>query len=207
MKIWNEKLGAPGGPNEFGLGLCEGTEPCASWDTPAARCFFPLQLESQNYCSMLSNFSYNLPTGEAEISLLVFPCFLFSREQFFSCYYKSWENESWLVFRGTECLQHHLEPVWAAKQLNSTENLPLFRPSPFCTALHMNSAQKILSDEDPVGMHINYIFHCVPTGMDCIFLQREARWFLLQMNQNLESGHALHFPWQPWLEWRILIRI
>lgn len=25
MKIWNEKLGAPGGPNEFGLGLCEGT--------------------------------------------------------------------------------------------------------------------------------------------------------------------------------------
>lgn len=39
----------------------------------------PLQLERQTCCSMSANSCYNLPTGELVISLLVFPCFLFSR--------------------------------------------------------------------------------------------------------------------------------
>lgn len=55
------------------------------------------------------------------------------------------------------------------------------------------TVQKLLYDEDPVGIQINYIFNCLPEGMDYIFLQREARQFLLQMNQNLEAGHALCF--------------
>lgn len=44
----------------------------------------PLQLESQSCCSMLANFGYNLPTGEVEISLLVFSPVFFSQENSFS---------------------------------------------------------------------------------------------------------------------------
>lgn len=189
--------------NEFGLGLFQGSSAlCCVRHPEKLAAPHPLQLESQNCCSMLANFGYNLPTGEVEISLLVFPCFLFPREQFFSFCYKNREKENWPVFRDAECLEHHLESVLPAKQFNITENLPFFRHThttpphphpPFRTVLHVNTAQKLLSDEDPVGIQINYIFNCLPMGMDCIFLQREARWFLLQMNQNLEAGHALHF--------------
>ena len=66
-------------------------------------------------------------------------------------------------------------------------------PPPFCTVLYVSTAQNLLSDDDPAGIQINYIFSCLPVWMDCIFLQRQSRWFLLQMNQNLEAGHALHF--------------
>lgn len=71
-----------------------------------------------------------------------FPVFFSQENSFFSCYYKNWENGSWPVFRGTECLQHHLEPERAAKQLNSTENLPVFRP-PF---LHSSAREHCTKD-------------------------------------------------------------
>lgn len=156
----------------------------------------PLQLERQTCCSMSANSCYNLPTGKLVI-LLVFPCFLFSRELFL--------NTGRLNIGPFLEVLSAWSTLWnQCEQTVQHPNLPLFSPL-FCTVQSVNTAQK-LSDEDPVGIRIDYFFNCLPVGMDCLFLQRGQMIFIT--NEPKPWGRTcITFPWQRWQEWKILIRV
>lgn len=122
---------------EFGLGLVQEQRSRAQCygRHQEAQCYSPSPAGKTDLLQHVSQYNlpnYNLPTGKLVI-LLVFPCFLFSRELFF----KYWEIEYWPIFGGAECLEHPLESVWtnSSKSQSSTFQPPFLYSSirEYCT--------------------------------------------------------------------------
>lgn len=158
---------------EFGLGLVQEQRSRAQCygRHQEAQCYSPSPAGKTDLLQHVSQYNLpncNLPTGKLVI-LLVFPCFLFSRELFL--------NTGRLNIGPFLEVLSAWSTLWnQCEQTVQHPNLPLFSPL-FCTVPFVNTAQK-LSDEDPIGIQMDYFFNCLPVGMDCLFLQRGQMIFI-----------------------------